>query len=142
MKKFISEFKEFVSRGNVVDMAVGVIIGAAFKAIVDSLVADIISPLIGTIFKMDFSDLSVNINGSELMYGNFIMSIINFIIIAFVLFLFIKAINKMRRLSEKNKEKEEEAPTTKKCPFCQSEVAVEATRCPHCTSQLPEEEAE
>jgi len=142
VKKFIAEFKEFVSRGNVVDMAVGVIIGAAFKAIVDSLVSDVISPLIGIIFKMDFSELSATVNGSEIMYGKFIMAIINFIIIALVLFLFIKAINKMRRLSEARKPKEEEAPTTKKCPFCQSEIAIEATRCPHCTSELPEENAE
>ena len=139
MKKFLAEFKEFVSRGNVVDMAVGVIIGAAFKAIVDSLVADVISPLIGIIFKMDFSSLSVTVNGSEIMYGSFIMAIINFIIIAFVLFLFIKAINKMRRMAEARKPQEEEAPTTKKCPFCQSEIDIEATRCPHCTSELPKE---
>ena len=139
MKKFFAEFKEFISKGNVVDMAVGVIVGAAFKAIVDSFVGDIISPLIGTIFQMDFSELSVTINGSELMYGKFIMAILNFLIVAFVLFLFVKAVNKLRSL----KKKEEEAPaapTTKKCPFCQSEIAIEATRCPHCTSELPAEE--
>ena len=121
-------------------MAVGVIVGAAFKAIVDSLVGDIISPAIGIIFKMDFSALTANINGSEIAYGKFIMAILNFIIIAFVLFLFVKGVNKMRSMKKKEEE-EPAAPTTKKCPFCQSEIPIEATRCPHCTSELPEEEA-
>lgn len=138
MKKFIGEFKEFISKGNVVDMAVGVVVGAAFKAIVDAFIDNIISPLIGLIFQVDFSELSFGIGSAQIMYGAFIMAILNFIIVAFVLFLFVKAFNKMRNL--KKKEETEEEPTTKKCPFCQSEIAIEATRCPHCTSELPEEE--
>ena len=145
MKKFFGEFKEFISKGNVMDMAVGVIVGGAFSAIVSSLTDDIINPLIGTIFKMDFSSLVANINGAELRYGAFIMAIINFIIIAFVLFLVVKGFNKLRSAGEDLKKKEEEAPaapTTKICPFCKSEIPIDATRCPHCTSEQPEEKAE
>lgn len=137
-KGIIQEFKEFISRGNVIDLAVGVIIGAAFKAIVDSLVGDLISPLIGSIFNMDFSKLSVNINGAELMYGNFIMSVLNFFIIALVLFCIIKAFNKAKNAVKKPVEEAPAAPTTKVCPFCKSEIAIDATRCPHCTSELKE----
>ncbi|MCQ2513256.1 MAG: large conductance mechanosensitive channel protein MscL [Lachnospiraceae bacterium] len=142
MKKFFGEFKTFISKGNVMDMAVGVIVGGAFSAIVSSLTDDIINPLIGTIFKMDFANLVVNINGAELRYGAFIMAIINFIIIAFVLFLVVKGFNKLRTAGENLKKKEEEAPaapTTKICPFCKSEIPIDATRCPHCTSEQPEE---
>ena len=135
-KGLIQEFKDFINQGNVVDMAVGVIIGAAFKAIVDSLVGDLISPLLGSIFKMDFSDLSININGAELMYGKFIMAVIDFFIIAIVLFAVIKAFNKAKSVVIKPKEEEPAAPTTKVCPFCKSEIAIDATRCPHCTSEL------
>ena len=134
MKAFMREFKEFINRGNVMDMAVGIIIGGAFTAIVNSLVDDIINPLIGSIFKMDFTGLVANINGAEVRYGAFIMAIINFIIIALVVFCMLKVVNNM---SEKmKKQKEEEAPTVKTCPFCQSEIAIAATRCPHCTSLL------
>ncbi len=134
----VKEFKEFINRGNVIDMAVGVVIGAAFKAIVDSVVSDLISPIIGIIFKQDFSSLSVTINGSVFTYGNFIMAVINFFLIAIVLFLFVKAVNKFRDEKSKltNKEETAPAPTTKKCPFCQEEISIEATRCPHCTSEL------
>ncbi len=134
----VKEFKEFINRGNVIDMAVGVVIGAAFKAIVDSVVSDLISPIIGIIFKQDFSSLSVTINGSVFTYGNFIMAVINFFLIAIVLFLFVKAVNKFRDEKAKLTHKEEKAPapTTKKCPFCQEEISIEATRCPHCTSEL------
>ena len=135
-KGLIQEFKEFINKGNVMDMAVGIIIGAAFKAIVDSLVEDLISPLIGSIFQMDFSDLSVNINGAELMYGKFIMAVIDFFIIAIVLFLLIKAVNKAKNAVIKPKEEAPAEPTTKVCPFCKSEIAIDATRCPHCTSEL------
>ena len=140
MKKFFGEFKEFISKGNVMDMAVGIIVGGAFTAIVSALTDNIINPLIGSIFKMDFSDLAVTINGAELKYGAFIMALINFIIIAFVLFLIVKGMNTLRAKAEEKKKKEEveAAPTTKVCPFCKSEVSIDATRCPHCTSELTE----
>ena len=140
MKKFFGEFKEFISKGNVMDMAVGIIVGGAFTAIVSALTDNIINPLIGSIFKMDFSDLAVTINGAELKYGAFIMAVINFIIIAFVLFLIVKCMNTLRAKAEEKKKKEEveAAPTTKVCPFCKSEVSIDATRCPHCTSELTE----
>ena len=137
MKKFLQEFREFAMRGNVLDMAVGVVIGAAFKAIVDSLVNDIISPLIGLCFNNDFSALSVQIGGVNLAYGSFITAVLNFLIIAFTLFLVIKAANKATELRQKlNGPKAAAAPTTKICPYCKSEIPVDATRCPHCTSQL------
>ena len=122
------------------DMAVGIIVGGAFTAIVSALTDNIINPLIGSIFKMDFSDLAVTINGAELKYGAFIMAVINFIIIAFVLFLIVKGMNTLRAKAEEKKKKEEveAAPTTKVCPFCKSEVSIDATRCPHCTSELTE----
>ena len=137
MKKFFAEFKEFAMRGNVIDLAVGVIIGAAFKAIVDSLVADIISPVIGLLFNNNFSELAAAIPGTEVVitYGNFITAVINFIIMAFVIFCFVKAINKVTSIAKKEEEKEEEV-TTKQCPYCKSEIAIEATRCPHCTSEI------
>ena len=140
MKKFFGEFKEFISKGNVMDMAVGIIVGGAFTAIVSALTDNIINPLIGSIFKMDFSDLAVTINGAELKYGAFIMAVINFIIIAFVLFLIVKGMNTLRAKAEEKKKKEEveAAPATKVCPFCKSEVSIDATRCPHCTSELTE----
>ena len=140
MKKFFGEFKEFISKGNVMDMAVGIIVGGAFTAIVSALTDNIINPLIGSIFKMDFSDLAVTINGAELKYGAFIMAVINFIIIAFVLFLIVKGMNTLRAKAEEKKKKEEveAAPTTKVCPFYKSEVSIDATRCPHCTSELTE----
>ena len=135
MKKFLNEFKTFAMRGNVIDMAVGVIIGGAFKGIVDSLVNDILSPVIGLIGKKDFSALTLNVLGVELKYGAFITAVINFIIMAFVIFLLVKGLNKLSQIGKK-KEIAIEAVTTKKCPFCMSEIAIEATRCPHCTSAL------
>ena len=144
MKKFLNEFKAFISRGNVMDMAVGVIIGASFKAIVDSLVADIINPILGIFGGKDFSQYKIQLFGeATLNYGNFISSIINFLIMAFIIFCIIKLLNTMNDLAGKlKKEKEEEeapaAPTTKICPFCKSEIAIEATRCPHCTSNIEE----
>ena len=135
MKKFLNEFKEFAMRGNVLDMAVGIIVGAAFTAIVTSLVDDILSPIIGLLVRVNFSDLVVSIAGVDLKYGSFIMAVINFLIVAFVLFTLIKFMNKAASLGKKPKE--EEAPTTKECPYCKSEIAIDATRCPHCTSQQP-----
>ena len=133
MKSFFGEFKKFILRGNVIDLAVGVIIGAAFQAIVTSLVDDIISPLIGLIANTDLSAMVATVGDVEIRWGAFITAIINFIIMAFVIFLIVKAINKAAELGKK---KEEEEPTTKKCPYCKSEIPVEATRCPHCTSEL------
>lgn len=136
MKKFFAEFKEFINRGNVVDMAVGVMIGAAFKGIVDSLVNDIISPLIGLVAQEDFTALSIRFLGVELKYGAFLMAILNFFIIAAVLFLIVKMMNNLHKFVKKKEEDVPPAPTTKICPHCCSEIAIEATRCPHCTSEL------
>ena len=119
-------------------MAVGVIVGGAFTAIVTSLNEDILTPILGIFGGTDFSELKVKLGSGEaapvLTYGNFIMAIINFIIVAFVIFCIVKAMNKA---SEKVSKKKEDAPkTTKICPFCKSEINIEATRCPHCTSEL------
>lgn len=135
MKKAWNEFKTFAFKGNVMDMAVGVIIGAAFGAIVSSLVGDIISPLIGLLFKQDFSTLTVTVNEVEIHYGAFIAAVINFLIVALVLFAVIKAFNKASDLKKKPEEAPA-APTTKVCPFCKTEIPIGATRCPHCTSEL------
>lgn len=139
MKGFLKGFKEFAMRGNVMDMAVGVIIGAAFKTIVDSLVADIISPFIGAITGQNFADKTVTIAGVSVGYGSFIMAVINFLIIALVLYCVISFFNRARERADsllKRGNVEEEAPTTKTCPYCKSEIPADATRCPHCTSQL------
>lgn len=136
MKKFFGEFKEFIMRGNVIDLAVAVIVGAAFTAIVNSLVENLISPLLGIFGGMNFDDLTFEVNGSTFYYGKFITAVINFIIVAFIIFLLVKLINKIMNFRKKE---EEEAPTTKECPFCKSEIAIDATRCPHCTSVLEEE---
>ena len=134
MKKLIAEFKEFISRGSVMDLAVGMIIGAAFTAIVTSLVEDIIMPIVSLAMggiKVD--QIGIQLAGGEVIrIGSFVGAIINFIIIAFVIFMIVKAFNKMSDL----KKKPEEAVTVKICPFCMSEIAIDATRCPHCTSQL------
>lgn len=152
-KGLIDEFKEFLMRGNVIDLAVGIIIGGAFQAIVKSLVDNIIMPVISILTGgIDFSNLFVILKydgdveliktladaqaagASTLNYGLLIGSIINFIIIGFVIFMLVKAINK---LSEKAKKSEPEAPATvKDCPFCKSEIDIAATRCPNCTSEV------
>ncbi len=139
MKKLLSEFKAFIAKGSVLDLAVGVIIGAAFKGIVDSLVNDIISPLIGLVANTNFTDLAWQIGGVTLKYGAFITAIINFLLMAIVLFLIIKAISGARGLGGKLKKGEEPAPaapTEKTCPYCKSQIAIDATRCPHCTSEV------
>ena len=133
MKKFLEEFKAFALKGNVMDLAVGVIIGGAFQARVTSLVGDIITPIIGIFASTDFSNLIATINGSEVKYGAFITAIINFIIMAFISFCIVKALNK---LAERKKKEEANEPTEKTCPFCQSTISIKATRCPHCTSAL------
>ena len=138
MKKFLAEFREFAMKGNVLDMAVGIIVGAAFTSIVNSLVDDIISPVIGLLVRVNFSDLAVSVFGVDLKYGSFIMAVINFVIVAFALFVLVKALNTARNLGKKP---EAEEATTKECPYCKSEISIEATRCPHCTSILSEEMA-
>lgn len=137
-KGLIQEFKKFILRGNVMDMAVGVIVGGAFTAIVTSLNQDILTPILGIFGGTDFSSLTVTLGSGEnapiLCYGNFITAVINFLITAFVIFCLVKMVN---TLNDKFGGKQAPAaPTTKKCPFCKSEIAIDATRCPHCTSQL------
>lgn len=135
MKQFLKELKQFTMRGNVLDMAVGVVVGGAFKAIVDALVNNIISPLIGLLFNSDFSDLALMVGDVSIGYGAFITAVLNFLIVSFALFVVIKAANKAASLRKAPKEAPK-APTTKICPYCKSEIAIDATRCPHCTSQL------
>ncbi|MDY5956076.1 large conductance mechanosensitive channel protein MscL [Frisingicoccus sp.] len=136
MKKFIQEFKAFALRGNVMDMAIGVIIGGAFSGIVTSLTENFINPIINfvtgqaTYTAADIGQFATN-------FGS---AVVNFIILAFILFCLIKTMNKLMSIG--HKEEAPAAPTTKTCPFCKSEIAIEATRCPHCTSVLPEEEKE
>ena len=150
----IKEFKKFIMRGNMIDLAVGMIIGAAFNAIVTSLVNDIFMPLLAAILgKPDFSDLFIVLSGegtantlaeaqelglTTLNYGSFITAIINFLLMAIVVFLIVKGMNKLAEGGKKLTKKEEKKaePTTKTCPFCQSEISIKATRCPHCTSEL------
>ena len=155
------EFKEFAMKGNIMDLAVGVVIGGAFQGIVKSLVDDIIMPVI-TIFtgKMDFSELTFTLGNSSIKYGSFITAVINFLIIAFSIFLFVRYMNKLNKKLEtiteeeikklnkkvkfgkRKKDKNVEivpVPTTKECPYCFTEINIHATRCPHCTSVLEEQ---
>ena len=133
-KGFIAEFKQFIARGNVLDLAVGVIIGGAFSAITNSLVNDIINPAIGLFFNADFSNVGIHIGDVTIGVGSFINAIINFLIVAFVLFMVIKTVN---ALHKKPAEPEAPAePTTKVCPYCQSEISIKAVRCPQCASKL------
>ncbi|MBQ8503128.1 MAG: large conductance mechanosensitive channel protein MscL [Clostridia bacterium] len=157
MKGFIQEFKTFIMRGNVMNLAVGVIIGGAFQAIVNSLVNDIVSPVLSLITKgINFADKFIVLTTEDvsfatveaakeagyatLNYGSFVTAIINFITMAIVIFLLVKAINKIMELGKKKEEATEEAPTTKTCPFCKSEISIDAVKCPNCTSDIPEEE--
>ena len=163
MKKLLKEFKEFALRGNVIDLAVGVIIGGAFQTIVKSLVDDLIMPFVGLVTGgVNFTDQFVILKLPEVLpegvtapdlitltaakdagatvfaYGSFVTAVLNFIIMAVVIFLFIKLINNLHKIGNKKEEIAQEAPTTKICPFCKSEIAIEATRCAHCTSELKE----
>lgn len=133
-KTFLAEFRRFIARGNVMNLAVGVIIGAAFQNITNSLVNDIISPVIGLFASADMSDWAITVGGAQIRYGAFITAVINFLIMALVIFLLVKLLNKLMELGKRPEEPAK--PTVKKCPFCCSEIALEATRCPHCTSQL------
>ena len=148
----VKEFKEFISKGNALDLAFGVIIGGAFGAIVNSLVKDVLMPPIGLLLGgVDFTNLYIRLDAAAralpagtplsaaqesgavvMAYGNWLMTVINFVIIAFFIFILIKAFNKMK----KKPEEVPAPPTTKVCPFCKTEIPLEATRCPHCTSQL------
>ena len=143
----LKEFRDFVMRGNVVDLAVGVIIGGAFGKIVSSLVTDVIMPPIGLLLNgVDFSNLFLSLNGQAyatladaqkagvptLNYGNFINNVINFLIIALVIFLMIRSINRLQQPAPAPAA----APTTKECPYCHTMIPIKATRCPNCTSQL------
>lgn len=139
MKKFLREFKDFAMRGNVLDLAVGVIIGGAFQKIVSSLVGDVISPLLGLFGGISFDSFILRIGDVELKYGAFLTTVIDFIIMAFIIFLLVKGINRLNRLGKK-KEEEIKEPTTKKCPYCCTEIDIEAVRCPNCTSSLEEAE--
>lgn len=137
MKKFLNEFKEFIMRGNVLDLAVAVLVGAAFQSIVTSLTDNIISPVIGLFTRMNFDQLSVQIPYTDVIikYGAFITSVINFLIMALIIFLIVKVINKIMTFGRKKEEQTQEE-TTKECPYCKSEISIDATRCPHCTSKL------
>ncbi|MBE6448336.1 MAG: large-conductance mechanosensitive channel protein MscL [Alphaproteobacteria bacterium] len=154
-KGILTEFKKFAMRGNVIDMAVGIIIGAAFGKIVDSLVKDVIMPPIGLLLgKVDFTNLFLVLKdgatpapynslaaaqaaGAVTMnLGVFVNAVISFLIVAFAVFILIKAINELQAKMDA-KEKKEEIATTKKCPYCCSEIAINAVRCPHCTSEVP-----
>lgn len=132
MKKFFKEFEAFALRGNVMDLAVGVIIGGAFQKIVNSLVEDIITPLLNLLVLTDFNDLTLTIGTASIRYGQFITNVINFILMAFVIFLIVKGINKLGNLGKK----EEETPATYVCPYCRKDVDEKATRCPCCTAQM------
>lgn len=155
-KGLLTQFKEFINKGNVVDMAVGVIIGAAFKGIIDSLVNDIIMPVISLVTGgVDFTNWFIALDGNTyetlalaqeagaatLNYGTFLTVILNFLLMAFVVFLFVKALNSIKNKMHKPEEPVKEEPKTKVCPYCKTEIAIDAVRCPHCTSEL-EPEAE
>lgn len=126
----LKEFREFAIRGNVMDLAVAVIIGGAFGKIVASLVNDILMPLIGLLMGgVNFSELSITVGAAVVKWGAFLQSIIDFIIIAFVIFLLVRAMNRLKR-------EEPVTPTTKECPHCYTTIPLKASRCPNCTSEL------
>lgn len=141
-KGLAAEFKKFIMRGNVMDMAVGVIVGGAFTAIVTSLNQDILTPILGIFGGIDFTHLSVTLGSGEtapvLAYGNFITAVLNFLITAFVIFMLVKGINVLNDRLTKKEEEKPVAPTTKTCPYCKTSIAIDATRCPNCTSMLEE----
>ena len=134
MKKFIQEFKEFALKGNMKDMAVGIIIGGAFTSVVTSLTDNFINPL------LNFITGAAKYTGADIasFASSFISAFVNFIIMAFVLFCLLKIMNKITEIGHHIEEKTPSAPTTKKCPYCCSEIDIKATRCPHCTSVLNE----
>lgn len=132
MKKFLNEFKQFALRGNVMDMAIGIIIGGAFTGIVTSLTDNFINPVLNVLMgQATYTAADVKLFASA-----FLAAVVNFVITAFILFCLIRAMNKMLTMGKKKEEPA--APTTKTCPYCKSEIAIEATRCAHCTSELTE----
>ena len=136
MKKFLKEFREFVLRGNVLNLAVGVIIGASFQGIVSSLTENILSPILGLFTGNNFDALHVEALGVDIKYGAFITSVINFLIMSFVVFLLVKFVNGIMSL---NKKPAEPPPkTTRPCPYCMTDINIKATRCPACTSAIAE----
>lgn len=142
---FISEFKNFITRGNVMDMAVGVLIGGAFSSIVKSLTDDIISPILGIFGGVNFDMLHVNILGEvTLNYGKFLTAVVNFLLMAIIIFLMLRTLHtlqeKAARLAGLKGEEVAAAPTTKTCPYCQMEIPIKAVRCGHCTSVLEMED--
>ncbi len=131
------EFKEFILRGNVVDLAVGVVVGTAFNAVVQSLVKDLITPLVGLLGGFNFAGMSATLNKSVFLFGTFLNTIVSFIIIAAVVFfLVVKPLNAMANRKAARTPVVTEEPTTKTCPFCISDIPIQATRCPNCTSVL------
>lgn len=161
------EFKEFISKGNAMDLAIGIIIGGAFQKIVTSLVSDIIMPCVSMLLgKVDFTDMVFTIGGASIKYGNFITTIVDFLIVSFVIFLIVRYINKLKDANSKNlgkladklskidktgklnklvnnkKADVEVEPETKICPYCLTEIKYKATRCPNCTSELSKKEEE
>lgn len=136
MKKFLEEFKKFALRGNVLDMAIGVIVGGAFTGIVTSLTANFINPLLNLIMTGGAGEISDGVAWTlGAAVASFLTTVVNFIITAFVLFVLLKGINRLMTLGKKKEAPA--APTTKKCPYCLSEIPIAATRCAHCTSELP-----
>ena len=127
----LKEFKDFAMKGNVMDLAVGVIIGGAFGKIIASLVGDVLMPLIGLLLGgIDFSSLAIIVGSAEVKYGSFIQAIFDFAIIAFVIFMLVRTMNSTRKPAPAA------VPTTKECPYCLSTIPLKATRCPNCTSEL------
>ena len=137
MKKFLQEFKDFSVKGNVINLAVGVIIGAAFQSVVTSLTENILSPFIGLFANKNFDALQLELWGVSIGYGAFVTSVINFLIMAFVVFLLVRLVNRL--MSAGQKEAVPAPPSVKKCPYCFTEINIKATRCPSCTSKLEEE---
>ena len=132
---FITEFNQFAFKGNIINLAVGIIIGGAFSGLVNSLTTNILSPIIGLFTGQNFDALFVSFLGVEIMYGAFITSVINFLLMAIVVFFLVKSLTKIASLSEK---KEDEPPEPRKCPYCITVVDIAATRCPACTAEIIE----
>jgi large conductance mechanosensitive channel len=135
MRSWATEFKQFLLRGNVIDLAVAIVIGTAFAALVQAAVADLLTPLVAAIFgQPDFSGLTFTVNGSTFRYGHFLNVLIAFVTIAFVVFFFV--VKPINRLMELSRRRESPDPSTRKCPECLSEIPIDARRCAYCTSEV------